>query len=127
VMLIKRLLAPSKFAFLPAIVWTFLILYLCFKTIHIQIKTFENADKLVHFSFYFGFVFLWFRYLFFLGKDTIKYKIILVTASIAFGILIEWAQGYFTTTRSPDFFDVLANSIGSMAGIVSATALLKKR
>jgi VanZ family protein len=35
---------------------------------------------------------------------------------IAFGIVIEVAQGVFTTTREPDVFDALANATGAMLG-----------
>jgi VanZ family protein len=127
VMLIKRLLAPSKYAIFPALLWTFLIFFLCFKTIHVHVNTFPNFDKVVHFSFYFGFVFLWFRYLFFLNKDSIKSKIFLVLISILIGVFIEWAQGYFTTTRASDFWDVVANVIGSIFGIFMVSLFFNKK
>ncbi len=125
-MLIKRLLVPSKYAILPALLWTGLIFFLCFKTIHVHVITFQNFDKVVHFSFYFGFVFLWFRYLFFLNSVSIKYKISLVVASILMGVVIEWAQGYYTTTRTSDIWDVVANTIGSLVGIFTISWLLNR-
>jgi VanZ family protein len=36
--------------------------------------------------------------------------------AIAFGVAIEFAQGWLTATREPDLFDVLANSIGAAIG-----------
>jgi VanZ family protein len=47
-------------------------------------------------------------------------KIALVIISIFFGIAIELAQKYLTTTRQADAWDVVANSIGSIVGVFVA-------
>ncbi|WP_394760223.1 VanZ family protein [Flavobacterium sp.] len=124
-MTIKSLLAPNKFAIFLAVVWTLFITYLSLTTSTQQPQTFENEDKIVHFTFYFGFVLLWYRYLVFRNSNLLNNKITLVIISIVFGIAIEFAQKYFTTTRQADIWDVIANSIGSLVGIFVAANIFK--
>ena len=38
-------------------------------------------------------------------------------ASLLFGIFIELAQAYLTTSRNPDVFDVLANTSGALVAL----------
>ncbi|AIN74134.1 VanZ like family protein [Flavobacterium psychrophilum DSM 3660] len=126
-MTIKTLLAPNKNSIWIAFFWTFLILYLSLRSVTNMPKiTFSNADKIVHFTFYLGFVILWYRYLVFKEKVLLSNKIVLVLISITFGIAIEFAQKYFTTTRQADILDVLANSAGTLAGIFVATRIFQK-
>ena len=118
---IKNLLAPNKNAIWFAFFWTFIILYFSLKpTIDAPKFTFPNEDKIVHFTFYFGFVIVWYRYLVFRKSVLLNSKIALVIISIFFGIAIELAQKYLTTTRQADAWDVVANSIGSIVGIFVA-------
>ena len=125
-MTIKNLLAPSKNAIWIAFIWTFLILYFSLKTsVNVSRISFLNADKIVHFTFYFGFVILWYRHLVFKKSVLLNNKIVLVLISIGFGIAIEFAQKYFTTTRQADIWDVVANSSGAIVGIFVATKFFK--
>jgi VanZ family protein len=41
----------------------------------------------------------------------------LITA-ILYGIIIEICQGAFTTLRNPDVYDVIANTLGALTGIL---------
>jgi len=126
-MTIKNLLAPNKRAFWFASFWTLFILYLSLKAPSGESKFyFPNADKIVHFTFYFVFVLLWFRYLIFNDKFKNRYKLFLVLVAVSLGIIIEIIQHYFTTTREGDVLDALANTIGSIVGIVVASSLFKK-
>jgi VanZ family protein len=122
-MTIKTLLAPNKLSVFVAVLWTLIITYLSLTTSTQQPQTFKNADKIVHFTFYFGFVILWYRYLVFKNSALLKNKIMLVLVSVFFGIAIEFAQKYLTTTRQADIWDVVANSTGSLIGIFVATKL----
>lgn len=74
-----------------------------------------NLDKLVHAFFHFVFTILWF--LFFKKqvkkKNQFKLLVVAVCFSVVFGIGIEVLQNKLTTTRSGDFFDVLANLTGA--------------
>lgn len=126
-MTIKNLLAPNKNAIWIAFLWTFLILYLSLRNAaSIPKVNFANADKIVHSTFYFGFVILWYRYLAFRESILLKSKIVLVIISIGFGIAIEFLQKYFTTTRQADILDVVANSTGALVGIFVSTKLFKE-
>ncbi|WP_310555735.1 VanZ family protein [Flavobacterium sp.] len=122
----KYLLAHSKNFWLP-VFWTFLILFLCFKSPSGESKFyFPNADKVAHFTFYFVFVLLWFRSILFYVGNKFFNKILLLVISICFGLAIELAQNYFTTSRKGDVWDVLANTIGSLMGLFFASFLFKK-
>lgn len=79
----------------------------------------KNIDKLAHLGFHFGFTFLWFLYFICQKKSTNYFKIaiLLFALSVAYGILIEWAQDYFTVTRKADIFDVISNVIGAFLGV----------
>jgi VanZ family protein len=115
----KLLLAPNKNSLLLAVLWTGIILFLSFKAPSVNPKfIFPNQDKVVHFMFYFVFVFLWFGYFIYKKKSTNQTLIFLVMCSITMGILIELAQGYFTINRQADFYDVLANSSGSLVAFL---------
>lgn len=102
-----------------ALLWTLLILYLSLKNPSGEQRfSFANADKLVHFTFYFMFVILWYRYLFLAGKIQKGNKIALVVIAVILGVLVELAQKYFTTTRQADVWDVVANSTGVFVGLL---------
>jgi VanZ family protein len=126
-MIIKTLSEPNKNSFWTAFFWTLLILFLSFKSpSNVPNITIQNADKVVHFMFYFVFVFLWYRYLFFIKKTKKMHVFILSVVAITIGILVEIGQGYFTATRQSDVFDIVANSLGTIAGIFVSFALLNK-
>lgn len=77
----------------------------------------ENADKAVHFAMHFGFALLWLLYL--RTKNEAKATVLILNvllASLAYGTAIELAQQMLTTTRMADVYDVLANSLGAVAG-----------
>lgn len=70
-------------------------------------------DKWVHFFLFLVLVLLWCR------AHSIKSKksfLIITSLSIAYGIIMESVQQYFIPFRSFDIGDILANSIGSIAG-----------
>lgn len=93
-----------------------------------QIPSFPYEDKCVHFLMYFGFAFalLWdsgrrFGLTAAHNKNIIAFSIAL---PIAFGGSMELFQQFLTTTRSGDWFDELANSMGTIAGFLSCRLLL---
>ena len=116
----------NKIAFWIAVCWTLLIFYLCLKPATVE-KNFDfvNADKLIHFTLYFVFVVLWYRFLIYRKSFLTEKKVVLVVVSIVLGIIIEILQKYYTQSRHADFFDVLANSLGSLAGILFAVRYFK--
>jgi VanZ family protein len=119
----------KKTYFLLALLWTCIVTVLSLITIKSDIGSsikIENKDKFVHFTFYFVFVVLWFLF----AKDKSinkKTKLIVLFSAIGYGILMEICQGVFTTTRTPDILDVLANSLGAIVGLLFITALNNKK
>ena len=122
---IKHLLEPKKTAIFLAVFWTILITYMCLKTYSLQPQLFPNVDKVVHFTFYFVFVILWYRFLKIKNKNTKKNSFLLFLASIFFGIVIEYCQYFFTKSRMAEVLDVAANTLGSTIGIVTAIYFYK--
>jgi len=105
---------------LAALIWTCSILLLCLEPANDLPKIeINNVDKLAHFIFHFVFIVLWYLYF----KSSIKiinYKtpIILFFVSLIFGILIEWSQKAFTTSRNGDILDVISNISGAFTALV---------
>lgn len=73
------------------------------------------ADKIFHFLAYTVLTVLWygtFSYtLNYRNKRAISYAMLF---SIVFGIIIEVLQGCLTTSRRLDFYDIIANTIGTL-------------
>ena len=98
-----------------AVFWTITITILSLITIGkiTSFSSIENKDKYVHFTFYFVFTFLWgigFK------CSKLKSSLFVLFGAICYGIFMEIAQGVFTSSRQPDGYDVLANSVGAFIG-----------
>lgn len=77
----------------------------------------ENADKLVHFTFYAVFSILWFVYLQSIVNNDKRLYVAVFIFSVLFGIGIEFCQSVFTETRQADVVDAIANTLGSLFGL----------
>lgn len=79
-----------------------------------------NLDKIAHTFFHFVLTLLWFLFLINQSQTKNKMKVILTSfcISVLFGVTIEIIQSQFTTTRSGDILDVVANMFGSILAIV---------
>ncbi len=84
-----------------------------------------HLDKMVHFVLYsiFAILCLWSINS---NQQFLKKAVGVFLFCVAFGILIECLQDYFTTTRSAELLDVLANTFGVVSGIL-LTALFKNK
>jgi VanZ family protein len=103
--------------FLASIVYTFALLTVCLITLrNLPDIGVSHGDKIFHFLAYGMFTLLW-VYTFILKFEWHKKKAILFAASgaVLYGILIEVLQGSVTTSRSFDYYDALANSLGAVA------------
>ena len=83
-------------------------------------------DKTAHFVFYFVFFVLWYFGL----KRFIKYNkfdVILVLITLFYGICMEFLQAQITSNRQADFYDVLANSLGTLSGFFTIWLYIKIR
>ncbi|RXG29431.1 VanZ family protein [Leeuwenhoekiella palythoae] len=81
----------------------------------------KDSDKIVHLLAYTFFVGLWFLFFYCLKQKKDNFLPALIKSCILafiYGIIIEILQGELTTSRSADFNDVLANSIGIVIGIL---------
>ena len=114
----------KKIFFLLAILWTLAVTFLSLASlgdVGSAIKV-PYKDKLVHFTFYLMFVILW--SLFFKNS---KYNYKILFAAIGYGIAMEICQKLFTTTRSADVFDVTANTIGAIVGLLIITKIFNNK
>lgn len=101
-----------------AIFWTAVITWLSlvsFEKVPSVSISIPGKDKVVHFFFYFFFVFLWTKAL---DLRERKQQMIVLVIAIIYGIIIEVFQDVFTLTRTADYLDVVANSIGAISGLV---------
>ncbi len=114
---IKNLLEHKKTTFFLAVFWTLLIAILCLISFK-KLPTVKigGADKYVHFTFHLVFTLLWVIY--FKSSNFSRIIIKALIGSIIYGILIEFAQELFTTTRKADILDVLANTSGALTAIL---------
>ena len=111
--------------FLVAFSWTVAIVILSL----ISVQNINNPiqipykDKIVHFIFYYFFVLFW---SFWLTTSRVTKPIwIILVIGIFFGIAIEFCQGYFTSNRSMELLDIVANSVGAFFGFITATKCIK--
>lgn len=77
---------------------------------------FPNIDKLVHSIYYIPGGYFGYLYLISFGANSSLYAFFMVTSV---GFLDEFIQS-FVPGRDSDFFDILADSIGVMIGIILA-------
>jgi len=77
----------------------------------------EHKDKFIHATFYFGFTLLWYLSLK-KGVSRAKTRLGVFMFAVGFGILIELFQQFFTSDRSADVQDAIANTCGSAIAIL---------
>ena len=120
VKLINNLLG-LKYLFLSlAIIWTFIVSFLCLVNFNdLPDIPVMHLDKLGHATFHFGITTLWFLY--FNSKQNGQLRKSVVTAflfSLVYGFSIEVIQNLFTATRHGDVLDVLANVTGASIAVL---------
>ena len=115
-------LFKDNFFLIAAFVITIVISFLSLiKTPKID-TGFSNIDKLYHLFAYFTLSLFW---LFsFYKKSSLKYFIVL--ACLIYGILIEVIQHTLTTYRTGDYKDAIANTLGSIFGLIVFNQIKKK-
>ncbi|QEE49195.1 hypothetical protein FUA48_06255 [Flavobacterium alkalisoli] len=102
-----------------AVLWMLLIAVFCLITAN-TFSSFERfpipyKDKIVHFTFYFVLVLLWNISLKHLNNKR-KLRLYVFLGAVFYGVLIEIFQKFFTLTRSFDFSDIAANTLGAFLG-----------
>lgn len=104
-----------------ALFWTGVILFFCLENAkNIPVIDILHVDKIIHVIFHFVFAILWFLYFKkkFNTSNGVNLLVFTVFVSFVFGIVIELIQQYFTTTRSADILDILANVFGALLAAV---------
>jgi VanZ family protein len=89
-----------------------------------------HLDKIVHFTFYFVAAILGlfsFRMRIREGASLKKFMIVMLLLLVIFGIIIEVIQDRYTTSRAGDVFDALANTIGTLVGVLTAKMLFSSK
>lgn len=79
-----------------------------------------GSDKIGHFLAYFVFTIVWFLFFFYSEKQHKEFTTALLWAAILsflFGILMEILQATLTSYRSPEWYDVLANTSGTILAV----------
>jgi len=123
----------KRFYAVAFISWLLIILFLSLYSFRgNRIITFDisNLDKVVHFVFYFiagALGFLYLKELWATGKVPMSKLSRLAIFLIIFGIIIEVIQEKFTTVRSGEFYDALANGIGAICGVFILYALFYRQ
>ena len=86
------------------------------------------SDKYAHFILHYGLTFIWLCHFFLGDKYHFSSKGVLLALSICFfyGIIIEAFQHWFTSTRTFDLFDIVANGIGDLTALWSFGIVRKK-
>lgn len=108
----------TKFYLIAAVIWTIITLYFSLisarSASRFNIWDLTGIDKIAHLIFYLIFSFLWsmnFR------KRNVEKKYVLIF-SISFGVLMEILQLYLFNGRSFEFYDIIANILGSIIGVI---------
>lgn len=112
--------------FFVSICYTAALLIVCLITLNnLPIIRMSHGDKIFHFIAYFILTFLWvYTFILKFGMSYNKAVVVAVTGAVLYGILIEVLQGGLTKSRTFDYYDALANSLGAI--LVSTILLLKK-
>jgi VanZ family protein len=77
-------------------------------------RRFPHLDKVIHFTMFAGFGFLWTR----AARSPMRSRAARVlTAAIALAVGTELAQGLPQIARDPDVFDALADTVGAATGV----------
>ncbi|MCH4821944.1 VanZ family protein [Gramella lutea] len=87
----------------------------------VSVAGFDPTDKMLHAGAYLFLALLWKLYFLFKDSDFQRYNSNLLwvaTAAFLFGMLIEVLQGTLTSYRTPDWWDVLANSTGVLLAVL---------
>ena len=114
-------------SFYPSLIW-FLIILLGSILPSSNVKEIEVSDKLIHFVFYaiFSFFLFLLSHKATLGLDSLikKWTFVFITGTMV-GLSIEFIQYTLIPSRSGEWLDVLANSIG-LISMLSSIYLFKR-
>ncbi|RMA65687.1 VanZ family protein [Ulvibacter antarcticus] len=119
--LIKKLSEPKPLLLIGVLYTLLVTIAFLFPKSQIPQVNILELDKLVHVLIHGILSFIWLCYWFSTDKYHFSNKIVFVILSVCFlyGLAIEASQHLFTLSRQFDAFDILANSIGSLIGLLA--------
>ena len=117
-----KVLLLDKFIYFATIITTAIICLSLLKLPNTN-NSYSNIDKIYHLVAYF---FLAISWLISFYKQE-KSKLFVVFACIFFGIIIEYIQSNFTSYRTGDMLDIIANTIGVILALLSFNLIFKKK
>ena len=117
-----KVLLLDKFIYF-AIIITIAIICLSLLKLPNTNNSYSNIDKIYHLVAYF---FLAISWLISFYKQE-KSKLFVVFSCIFFGIIIEYIQSNFTSYRTGDMLDIIANTIGVILALLSFNLIFKKK
>lgn len=117
-----KVLLLDKFIY-AAIAITIAIVCLSLVKLPRSSSSVKNIDKIYHAIAYFLLTITW-LISFYKKKNT---KVLIVFACIFFGILIEVMQSKFTSYRTGDSLDIIANSVGVLLAVLFFNLVFKKK
>lgn len=117
-----KVLLLDKFIYFAIIITTAIICLSLLKLPNTN-NSYSNIDKIYHLVAYF---FLAKSWLISFYKQE-KSKLFVVFACIFFGIIIEYIQSNFTSYRTGDMLDIIANTIGVLLALLSFNLIFKKK
>lgn len=131
-----RLKSEHKIIFIIAVFYTIaLTLGSLIRPVKILQNPISNFDKLLHAGAYFGLTALWIFWVLFkrssktqttsLKKSWQIFAGISIIA-VLYGVLMEVLQGTLTSYRTPDAWDILANTTGSVLALVACLLYINK-
>lgn len=114
----------------PKVLLTFSLLYTILLTIVAlseqsglpELLWWEHQDKLAHLLAYLVLGGLWGLFLLYTRETGFwkPYFVVIISASLVYGTIVEVLQHTTTTSRIADFWDVVANTVGVILGVVIA-------
>ena len=118
--LIKKLSEPRILLFLGVAYTIFITVISLLPASEIPNIKISNADKIAHILIHAVLSLMWLWFCFTANKGQISGKNISVVLVLCFlyGLGIEAGQKWFVTSRTFDLYDVVANCLGSIFGLI---------
>jgi len=120
--IIKHLLT-DKSIFIALVLSIFILIVSLVPINNKLLDEIKYSDKVIHVLFYLTLCLSWLFY--FKTKNKIKQKFIIALGIFVYGIIIEVLQSDFTTYRTGSLYDVLANTVGIVIGLLIFKKLYK--
>lgn len=126
--LIKKLLEPKAILLIGIIYSTLITVAFLSPTTNLPKINFTLMDKSIHVAIHWILCLIWLFYVHITDQyhTSSKNVFVILIACFFYGLLIEVSQHLFTQFRTFDVFDILANGIGDLMGLLTFWIVKKK-